>query len=62
MSEKACLNCGKSENETPLLHLTFRGESRSICAQCLPILIHKPGQLVEKLPGFNPPAVKPHEH
>lgn len=62
MSEKACLYCGKSEKETPLLHLTFRDESRQICAQCLPILIHKPQQLTEKLPGFNPPAVKPQEH
>lgn len=62
MSEKICLNCSKSDKETPLLHLTFRGESQCICAQCLPILIHKPQQLVEKLPGFNPPAGKPHEH
>ncbi len=62
MTEATCLNCSKSEQETPLLHLTFRGEIKLICAQCLPILIHKPRQLVEKLPGFNPPAPPPQEH
>jgi hypothetical protein len=62
MNEQVCLNCGKSEQETPLLQLTFRGEAKQICAQCLPFLIHKPHQLVEKLPGFNPPATKPGEH
>jgi hypothetical protein len=62
MMEHECLNCGKTEEETPLLDLTFKGESKHICAQCLPILIHKPHLLVEKLPGFNPPATQPHEH
>jgi hypothetical protein len=28
----------------------------------LPILIHKPHMLVEKLPGFVPSATPPHEH
>ena len=62
MNENLCLNCGKPEQETPLLQLTYRGEMMQICAQCLPILIHKPQQLVDKLPGFKPPAVKSHEH
>jgi hypothetical protein len=62
MNKQVCLNCGKSEQETPLLQLAFRGEANQICAQCLPNLIHKPQLLVEKLPGFNPPATKPHEH
>ena len=59
---KNCLNCGKSEQEVPLLHLTFKGESKHICAQCLPILIHKPQQLADKLPGFVPSATPPGEH
>jgi hypothetical protein len=61
MGERVCVNCGKSEEETPLLNLTFKGESKHICAQCLPILIHKPHLLVEKLPGFNPTATQPPE-
>ena len=62
MNEPICLNCGKSEQEIPLLRLTFKGEPKYVCPQCLPILIHKPQQLVEKLPGFVPSATPPHEH
>jgi hypothetical protein len=59
---KKCLNCEKTEQEIPLLHLTFKGETKHICPQCLPVLIHKPQVLADKLPGFTPPAVPPHEH
>jgi hypothetical protein len=59
---KTCLNCGKTEQEIPLLHLTFKDEPKYVCPQCLPILIHKPQQLVDKLPGFAPSATAPHEH
>lgn len=47
-----CLNCNRSEEKTPLLALTFKGEAKYICAQCLPILIHKTHLLAEKLPGM----------
>lgn len=46
-----CLNCSRSENDAPLIVLTFRGEPLYICPQCLPALIHKPHTLVGKLPG-----------
>jgi hypothetical protein len=62
MSETICLNCERTEHETPLITLTFKGETKFICAQCLPTLIHKPHLLVEKLPGFQPSAAAPHEH
>jgi len=51
MSLFVCLNCKRSEEETPLLMLTFKGEAQYICPQCLPILIHRPQQLAEKFPG-----------
>ncbi len=53
-----CLNCGRSEEKIPLVTLTFKGETQYICPQCLPVLIHKSQQLVEKLPGMDvtPPA------
>lgn len=62
MSEKTCLNCERTEQETPLLMLSFKGEAKFICAQCLPTLIHKPHLLVQKLPGFDPSNIPPHEH
>jgi hypothetical protein len=59
---KTCLNCERSENEVPLILLSFRGIEKSICPQCMPVIIHKPQNLVEKLPGFEPPSVEEHTH
>jgi hypothetical protein len=55
MSNSMCLNCGTSEQERPLLAIKFQKRKLFICPQCLPILIHKPYQLVAKLPAFVPP-------
>ena len=46
---KHCLNCSRSENEMPLVALSFRGDSNWICSQCLPILIHHAHELEGKL-------------
>lgn len=54
MSTSTCLNCGASEQERPLISLKFQDKAMYICPQCLPILIHKPYQLAEKLPNFSP--------
>lgn len=59
MPTSTCLNCGASESERPLLTLKFQNEEHFICPQCLPILIHKPYQLAEKLPDFNPSEAPP---
>lgn len=48
---KTCLNCEISENDKTLLVLTYKEEPLYICPQCLPLLIHKPEKLAEKLPG-----------
>jgi hypothetical protein len=56
MSNSTCLNCGTSEQERPLLTIKFQGQELFIRPQCLPILIHKPYQLVDKLPDFVPPG------
>jgi hypothetical protein len=55
-----CLNCNRTEEQVPLLVLQFRGEAIHICPQCLPLLIHKPEKLADKLPGME--TVKPAEH
>jgi hypothetical protein len=59
MEEIACLNCGRTDEKAPLLNLVFKGESKYICAQCLPTLIHKIHLLEDKLPGVEvpPPSV-----
>lgn len=59
MEEKACLNCGRTDAQIPLLPLVFKGEENFICPQCLPTLIHKIHLLADKLPGVEipPPSV-----
>jgi hypothetical protein len=47
----ACLYCDRSEDETPLISLRYRGQDLWICPQHLPVLIHKPAELAGKLPG-----------
>lgn len=59
MSNSTCLNCGTSEQERPLISLKFQGKEIYICPTCLPALIHKPYQLVGKLPNFTPPENPP---
>lgn len=44
-----CLNCERTEAVVPLVSLRYKGDRAWICASCLPILIHKPGQLAGKL-------------
>ena len=57
----SCLNCNRSENEVPLVTLSYRGEAHYICPQCLPVLIHKPAQLTGKLAGAEGFAPANHE-
>jgi hypothetical protein len=49
--KKICLNCERTEDVIPLLHLSFKGEVKYICPQCLPTMIHKIHLLADKLPG-----------
>lgn len=44
-----CLNCTRSEMETPLVSLRYRGGGAWICTQCLPQLIHQPERIAGKL-------------
>jgi hypothetical protein len=63
MPNATCLNCGASEIDRPLLTLKFQGKEVYLCPQCMPIMIHKPQQLVEKLPGMKPwSGPVDHEH
>jgi len=48
---KKCLSCERTDEVIPLLQLTFKGETKLICPQCLPTLIHKIHLMADKLPG-----------
>ncbi len=47
-----CISCGADSDHAPLLPFLYKGEEYHICPQHLPILIHKPAQLVDRLPGL----------
>jgi hypothetical protein len=47
-----CIQCEKTDQHVPLLQMVYRGGKVYICPQCLPVLIHKPANLREKLPGL----------
>jgi len=55
---KKCLSCNRSENEIPLVTLTYSAKLAFICSHCLPMLIHHPEQLIGRLEGAEniPPA------
>ncbi|MCI0520550.1 MAG: hypothetical protein L0Z70_09880 [Chloroflexi bacterium] len=60
-AKPVCLYCNRTSHEIPLLSIQYRGEEHFICPQHLPILIHKPAQLADLLPGVeNLPPVEPH--
>jgi hypothetical protein len=46
-----CLYCERTSDEVPLVTILYRGSHVFICPEHLPILIHKPAQLADKLPG-----------
>jgi hypothetical protein len=51
MEPNACVLCDRSSDVAPLLTIEYRRSTLRICSEHLPILIHDPGQLAERLPG-----------
>ena len=54
-----CLYCERTAAEVALLPVRYRDADYFICASHLPILIHRPEQLADRLPGaegFGPSA------
>jgi hypothetical protein len=60
MSTHTCIACNRGSDDVPLLSVEFRGRQFQICAQHLPILIHDPGQLADRLEGAE--GLAPSEH
>jgi hypothetical protein len=61
--KEKCIVCERGSNEVPLMPLQYQNATVWICPQHLPVLIHKPEQLADKLPGadrFGKPESQPH--
>jgi hypothetical protein len=46
-----CLVCGQDSSKAPLLNFAYKDQEYWICAQHLPVLIHSPAELADRLPG-----------
>ena len=61
--QKVCLYCQRDSQAVPLILLDYLDQKLWICPQHLPILIHKPAQLIGRLPGAeNLTASEGHDH
>ena len=58
----ACVYCERDRNQVPLLSVVFKDQDYWICPEHLPILIHKPAQLADRLPGLNLLSPADHHH
>ncbi len=58
--QPACIACDRDQQEVPLLQIQFQEQTYWICPQHLPMLIHKPAQLADRLPGAE--NLSPGEH
>ena len=57
-----CLVCEHGSDDVPLIAFRFRGADLHICSQHLPILIHKPASLADRLPGAESLSGGDHGH
>lgn len=60
VSGMRCLQCGRDQNDTPLIQIAYREATLWICPQHLPVLIHDPSKLAGKLPGAE--TLRPADH
>ena len=51
--EYTCIHCGKDDKHVPLLVFFYKGGEHRICTEHLPLLIHQPLKLTDKLPGMD---------
>jgi hypothetical protein len=58
-SVNRCLNCGSAEADAPLVRWRYREREFWICADCLPIMIHKRHLLMEKWLSVSSPEASP---
>ena len=48
-SVEHCINCAQSEMERPLIQLRFNRREAWVCSGCMPVLIHQPQEMAQKL-------------
>ena len=59
-AQHTCIVCERSSANIPLLLIESQGQQYWICPQHLPILIHRPDELIGRLPGVE--NLQGHQH
>lgn len=59
-SQLKCIVCERTSEEVPVVLFQYQGKNYGICPEHLPVMIHKPYQLADKLPGIE--RMEGHEH
>jgi hypothetical protein len=49
MEHKECFNCGKTDEQIPVLEMRYKQNQLWVCPQCIPNLIHNPDVVQAKL-------------
>lgn len=48
-----CLICGRSETQLPLVAQRYRGQSIWVCTGCMPLVIHHPEEVRDRLEALS---------
>ena len=46
---KTCIVCNRTEDEIPLVIMSYKGKEIRICPEHIPLLIHEPHKLAGKI-------------
>ncbi|MCA9969042.1 MAG: hypothetical protein KC425_02445 [Anaerolineales bacterium] len=46
---RTCFNCGRSDQEIPIINWQYREQPLWVCSECMPMLIHKWAQVKARL-------------
>ncbi|MCI0475000.1 MAG: hypothetical protein L0Y55_02025 [Anaerolineales bacterium] len=57
-----CLNCERPSAQVPLIRLKYAAREHWICAQCFPLLIHKPERLTSVAGAWTANKIDHHAH
>jgi len=50
INKNTCIHCDRDDTQVPLLDFSYKNKQFSICSEHLPVLLHRPQEMIGKLP------------
>jgi len=50
INKNTCIHCDRDDTQVPLLDFSYKNKRFSICSEHLPVLLHRPQEMIGKLP------------